>query len=207
MVPYGMLSDINNELGSLWAGPGSYSQKKASQQLWTHILGGGNSGGGGGGGGSTGPMEAQIAADAQRYASDSKLRMYNAMRPQLDQVFSSGGQAKNMIDASPVFTPELLQSQINSMSARNQQAGATQQRMMQDKMAAAGFGSSSPLAYALTARIGNSTRAANTEMETNQRLGAAQANADHVLRAQMAQQEAANEAMRQRLGVLTNLFG
>lgn len=91
------------------------------------------------------------------------------------------------VSASPVYSPQQLQGQVNQMKANTAAQSATNTRNMQADLAGRGFGANSPLAKELAAQYQGQALAANASGENNLRFQAAQANAQQVLDAQKAQ--------------------
>lgn len=101
-----------------------------------------------------------------------------------------GGQngPSPQIDAGPVWSPQMIDQQVNAAKAGTAQKAQTQMTANQRNTAASGFGSRSPLLAALNSGVGMQAQAAGTDAERNIRFGAAQGNAQQVLAGQQAQE-------------------
>jgi hypothetical protein len=77
----------------------------------------------------------------------------------------------------PIYTSDVIQRDVNLARARAGQAAAGQVARMRESLMGRGFGSNSPLAYALANNIQAQARAGAYQDETMRRMRAAEANA------------------------------
>lgn len=129
-----------------------------------------------------------------------KDRVFGTISPLLQQLMGGqspgglvGGQnpATPQVDASPIWSPRQIDQQVNAAKANNAQSADTMTRQAQTKLSAQGFGSKSPLLAALEGNIGQARMAQDAEADRGIRWDAASGNAGHVLKGQMANQNAA----------------
>jgi len=126
---------------------------------------------------------------------------FNTLLPYLNQAmggmgsmfgggYNGAGQRgqQPLISAAPVLSASQVQQQVNGARANNDAATAGQVQQMNAGLAGRGFGSNSPLAQALMANYAGQNMATNTANERDTRINASQLNADHILKAQMAQE-------------------
>ncbi len=125
------------------------------------------------------------------YLSNALLGPNGVMRNQQQGGGPSGnfGGGGPTISAAPVFTPNQIQADVNTMRATNDQSTAGQVRDMQQRLGGRGMGAGSPLSQALTGMFTGQNLQANTAGETEKRLSSAQANAKQVLAGQTAQEQ------------------
>lgn len=90
------------------------------------------------------------------------------------------------VTAGNVYTPDALQQQVNLMRGQNDARSAAQIRQMQDQMAGRGYSGQSPLAMALQAGYLQQALASSSQGENQLRFDAQRANADQLLRQQIA---------------------
>jgi len=83
----------------------------------------------------------------------------------------------------------MIDQQVNAMRAQNDARNATDIRNTTEQIAGRGFTQNSPLMAALTARYNVANTMANTGGERDIRMNAAQMNAEHLLRGQLAQEQ------------------
>lgn len=108
--------------------------------------------------------------------------------------WNSGYQGQGQVGAqpaisdSPIWSPQLIEQQVNATRAQNDQATAGRQAKLGQELAGRGFGSRSPLAMALGEAMAGQNLAGNTQAEQSLRWDAAQGNARHVLDAQKARE-------------------
>lgn len=91
-----------------------------------------------------------------------------------------------MIDTSPIWNQQQIQQQVNAGIGANDATTASRQRNVQESTAGRGFGSSSPLAYALTGQLDAARLATNADIRRTIPWEAAKANRDMLLRSQSA---------------------
>lgn len=103
-------------------------------------------------------------------------------------VYSAGGQNSPAppITTGPVLNPQQIQQQVNQSSANVDRSTATNIQHSNGDLGGRGFGSNSPLQMMLNQAAQNSGLATKTGNETNLRLNAAGANANHLLNSQQA---------------------
>lgn len=94
-----------------------------------------------------------------------------------------GGQAPALpgLPSSEVFSGDQVNQQVNAARAQGDQGAAEQTRQSQQRLAAQGFGSRSPIQAALQQQILTGAGASNADQERQIRLDAAQANAQQGL--------------------------
>jgi hypothetical protein len=92
------------------------------------------------------------------------------------------------INASPIYSPDQIQANVNSARAGNEAKAATQMKGQREALAGRGYGSSSPLLAAMQASMNAGMMNANAEAERGIRQGAAEANAGQVLKGQSARE-------------------
>ena len=107
----------------------------------------------------------------------------SAQRPNVDTGLVGGPQPT--ISTGPVIGQDLLQQQINAARANIAQSTATGQNRLAQQTSARGLGVS-PALLAMQAQLGSRGLSQEVGAERDLRLGAAERNADHVLRAQTA---------------------
>lgn len=102
-----------------------------------------------------------------------------------------GGTVGNQptINANPVWNPQQINQQVNSIRANTDAQAATQMRRNNASVVGRGFGGGSPLLAALNNSTANSAMATGTDAERNFRQQAAQTNATQVLKGQQAQEQ------------------
>jgi hypothetical protein len=100
------------------------------------------------------------------------------------------------VTAQEIWSPSQLQQRINDFRAYNDARSLSQERQIQQQLAARGYGSNSPLTQALMTNVRGQAYAANTKGENDLRWQTAQGNAEHLLRSQLARVSRA-EAMDQ----------
>ncbi len=159
---------------------------------------------------------ANIQAEASKYPAQLRQQRFDTVFPWVTGQFSAlaqqlgqGGQGGGnfggpQIDASPVYTPEQTQAQVNSMRAGNDQQAQSQTRQAQSGLAGKGFGSQSPLLAALQAQYQGQAQQASTQGENDLRFQAAGANATQRLKGQTAQEQqraSMAQEQNQRLGI------
>lgn len=92
------------------------------------------------------------------------------------------------IDASPIYSPDMIQQQVNAQRAGNDARMVGDIRSIQQGAAGRGFGSRSALAQSLEQNARMANLLANTSNERETRMNAAQTNRDFQLKAQQAQE-------------------
>lgn len=149
---------------------------------------------------------AQIKANADQSALNSKI---SALRPVADRVYQATGGAGGLKPPAQygVYSPDQLQGQINQMRAKNDMEMANQRRELDQMLSARGFLGNSPLLASLKAQSARAFGGRNAEEESSLRFRAAEANTDYKLRAQVAQQAAASDALKNYTQLFTTLFG
>lgn len=102
--------------------------------------------------------------------------------------FTAGGTntAPPPISTGPVLNDQQVQQQVNQSRAATDQATQGTQQRNSASLAGRGFGSNSPLAFALNQSAANQGLQTNVNNETNTRLNASQMNAGHLLNSQQA---------------------
>lgn len=139
---------------------------------------------------------AQLAAqDRERNDRNNRFNLvYGDMRNFLGNFNAGfgtvGGQSGEgpRIDARPIWDDQQVNQKVNATRAQNDAAMTSQNNQLRQTLAGRGFGSNSPLLQ--SSIFGNQARntAMNTDAERETRLGAAQANSGHVLKAQTARE-------------------
>lgn len=175
---------------------------------------GGRSGGGGGGGGS--PPVTQTPSGSlwdpsyggrfiespdlhlQQQAENAKESRFNTVWGGLSGLLGRttnpitiGGDsgAGPEISVGGVYTPQMVNQQVNASRAKNDRSAATKARDAVGDATGRGFGSQSPLLAALQGQIWGQNMAANTEGERSIRQTAAEQNSQQLLSTQQAREQ------------------
>lgn len=139
---------------------------------------------------------AQLAADAARYPAQLQQERFNQVFPLLSGLLGGynfdrvGGQSgpSPEITVGPVWNQQQVQQQVNAARATNDAVTANQTRATEQEVAGRGFGSNSPLLAALRSGQQMAGMRTNAESERNIRLGAAETNAQQLLKTQQARE-------------------
>lgn len=185
-----------------------------------HPMGGGLGGGdatsqGGGGGyafsgsesaganfGTSGQGQ-KIAGLAGAIPQAAKHQRFNTLLPYFQGQMGAAGQvggtssAAPAVSAAPIWNEQQIQQQVNSMKGTSDASTATQNRDTAASLAGRGLGGQSPLLSALTGQANMANLMNKTGQEQSTRWGAAQGNAEQVLKGQTEQVNAWNDAMQQ----------
>lgn len=132
-----------------------------------------------------GNIAAVVAAELMRMDRLNKVfpfitSQWNALQRNDSEDMGPGPE----ITAQQIWSPQQLQQQINAGKASNAAQMATNVRELQERMAGRGVGSDSPLAQALMGQQSASQMAANSALDRETRMTAAQENAEQLLKSQ-----------------------
>lgn len=141
---------------------------------------------------------ANISAGVQRYGIDSRNNQFDRVFGMLSRgmggigggglVGGASGPSPE-ITVGPIYSPGMIQQEINAGRASNDQRTAQQLRGIERQMGARGYASGSPLQMALNQQARQQNMIANTDVGRQTRWDTAQANADQVLKSQVAREQ------------------
>jgi hypothetical protein len=92
------------------------------------------------------------------------------------------------INAGPVYNPQQIQEQVNAAQAKNEATSATKTKTAREALGGRGYGQMAPQMAAMSQAMTAGLMNANADAGRNIRQGAAQMNADQVLKGQTARE-------------------
>jgi len=154
---------------------------------------------------------ASMQSEASKYPHLLKQQRWNQLFPSVQGLLSNPGQFLSQyntsqasgqqpgIAASPIYSGQQTNEAVNAMRAKNDRAMASRQEQLSREAAGRGAGSNSPLVRSMREAMYGRNLAANTAGEQDLRFNVAGQNAQHLLKAQQAQEE--QYARRQNEGI------
>lgn len=150
-------------------------------------------------------LRANYSADLQhRLGLDTlaqQQQRFNTILPMLQNAYNASTTGSGtsditatipqapMIDTGPIFGEQGIQNRVNAIRAQTDTGAATEARESAKDLVGRGFGSKSPLIALLGNMARGQGRASATAAEENLRFGAAEANAENLLKQQGLQSE------------------
>ncbi len=141
-----------------------------------------------------GGLSAQNEANKLAFAQNRFNTVFPMVGALLDNLSNErvGGvnTPQPQVSTSGVYTPEMIDQQVNAAKASIAQSAASQQQQAAAKLAGQGFGGRSPLLAALQQQIQGQAMASSADQERQIRQGAAESNAKQTLAGQtLAEQQ------------------
>lgn len=128
---------------------------------------------------------------------------YDTSLPLLQGAMASGvagmGQSSGApgITTGPIWSPQQIKQQVNTMKGNSDQSTGTQIRDTQGQLAGRGFGSQSPLLAALTGQAQMANMANKSGQQQGIEWNSAQGNAQHLLASETARANVWNQKEQQ----------
>jgi len=156
---------------------------------------------------------AQAAAQPGIMSAQNQMAIFNQVFPFVESAYGSfgttgqPGSSNYGINTAPIYSPAMIQQQVNNQQAFNDATTQSQINQSQQQLGAQGFSGNSPLLAALTQQYLGQNNAANSQAAYGIQQQAAQQNAAYQQAGQIAAAQVGLGEQQNLTSLLASLMG